>query len=456
MPAQDIINISVAAGLTCLLTAVFVKQRSTVKTAELKATLKEKEKNLEDLKASAETKDTLIEKLRTSQEKAEQEKAVVAARLEEKNNNLEEQKKILENAQAKLKDTFAALSGESLKSNNRAFLELAKASLDKIMTEAKGEFGQKEKSIKTMLSPLEETLKRYEKQILDMEKNRSHAYGSITEQLKTMALTETSLKKETLNLVSALKRPEAKGRWGEITLQRVLEIAGMTEHCDFRQQVSIKTSENKDYRTDMIVYLPGDREIVIDSKLPLTIYTEASETDDEEQKHKKLEMYAKQLKKHLNDLASKAYWNSLPKAPEFIIMFIPIESSLYSALQFDPTLLEEGLEKRVLLTTPTTLIAILRSIAYGWKQEKVSENAAAIAQTGKILFDRFRIFIDHMEKSSKSLGSTVDHFNKMIGSMQSRLVPSLNEFKKYGAAPDETIKEIKQISNMPIKPDADI
>lgn len=456
MSLDNIIIPIAAAGFSCFLTAFLLKQKNAAATAEIKATLTSKENQIEELKFSLEKAETQINDLKEINHKTEQEKAVFEARFEEKAKNLEEQKKILETAQVKLKDTFQALSGESLKSNNHAFLELAKSSLEKVMTEAKGEFGEKEKSIKNLLSPLEETLKRYEKQILEMEKHRSHAYGSITEQLKAMTITESSLKKETLNLVSVLKRPEAKGRWGEITLQRVLEIAGMTEHCDFRQQVSIKTSDNKDYRTDMIIYLPGDREIVIDSKLPLTIYTEAAESDDEEQKHKKLEQYAKQLKKHLNDLASKAYWKSLPKAPEFIIMFIPIESSLYSALQFEPTLLEEGLEKKVILATPTNLIAILRSVAYGWKQEKISENAIAIAETGKILYERFKVFRGYMEKSSKSLATTVDHFNKMMSSMQSRLIPSLNEFKKYGAAPDDTIEELKQISNVPINPDTDI
>lgn len=456
MSLDNIIITIAAAGFSCFLTSFLLKQKNAAATAEIKATLTSKENLIEELKFSLEKAETQLNELKEIQHKTEQEKAVFEARSEEKTKSLEEQKKILETAQVKLKDTFQALSGESLKSNNQAFLELAKSSLEKVMTEAKGEFGEKEKSIKNLLSPLEETLKRYEKQILELEKHRSHAYGSITEQLKAMTIAESSLKKETLNLVSALKRPEAKGRWGEITLQRVLEIAGMTQHCDFRQQVSIKTSDNKDYRTDMIIYLPGDREIVIDSKLPLTIYTEAAESEDEEQKHKKLEQYAKQLKKHLNDLASKAYWKSLPKAPEFIIMFIPIESSLYSALQFEPTLLEEGLEKKVILATPTNLIAILRSVAYGWKQEKISENAVAIAETGKILYERFKIFRGYMEKSSKSLATTVDHFNKMMSSMQSRLIPSLNEFKKYGAAPDENIQELKQISNVPIKPDTDI
>ncbi|MFH1288441.1 MAG: DNA recombination protein RmuC [bacterium] len=381
---------------------------------------------------------------------AQRAKTIAETRLEEANKNIEEQKKLLEQAHEKLTTAFQALSGEALKSNNQAFLELAKESLNVVLSKAKGDLDSKEAAIKNIVQPLTETLQRYEKQINELEKTRVSAYVNLDNQIKSLISSEQQLQKETGNLVSALRRPEVRGRWGEITLKRVVELAGMTEHCDYVEQVSVNTEEGR-LRPDMIIHLPNEREIVVDSKVSLDSYLDAIVQDTEEKKKILLVKHSQQVKKHIKALSEKNYWNQFPKAPEFVVMFMPGESFLSAALENDPALLEDGMASKVIIATPTTLIALLRAIAYGWRQEQVAKNAQQIADLGKELYKRFEPFLEHVNKTGSSLSQAVINFNKMSNSLESRVMTSVRKFKELGASEDKELPEITSIEHIPVK-----
>jgi len=383
-------------------------------------------------------------------EALQREKAVAETKAEEANKRIEEQKKVLEEAREKMTMTFQALSGESLKSNNRAFLELARESLEVILKEAKGEIDKKEESIRTVVKPLEDALKRYELQIGELEKNRAEAYGSLGRQIHSLMEAQQSLRKETGNLVTALRRPEVRGRWGEVTLKRVAELAGMTAHCDYTEQVSVETEEGR-FRPDMMVYLSAGREIVVDSKVSLDAYLDAVSADTEEKRKEFMNKHAQQVRKHMKSLSSKAYWAQFQKAPEFVVMFIPGEAFLSAAVENDSALIEDGMEARVIIATPTTLIALLRAIAYGWRQEQITKNAQEIATLGKELYDRFQPFLDHVNKTGGSLSQAVEAFNRMVRSLEGRVIVSVKKFQELGAAGDKEISEIKQVEQIPVK-----
>jgi len=383
-------------------------------------------------------------------EALQREKAVAETKVEEAGKRIEEQKKVLEEAREKMTTTFQALSGESLKSNNRAFLELARESLEVILKEAKGEIDKKEESIRTVVKPLEDALKRYELQIGELEKNRAEAYGGLGRQIQSLMEAQQSLRQETGNLVTALRRPEVRGRWGEVTLKRVAELAGMVAHCDYTEQVSVETEEGR-LRPDMMVHLPAGREIVVDSKVSLDAYLDAISEDTEEKRIEFMNKHAQQVRKHMKSLSSKAYWAQFQKTPEFVVMFIPGEAFLSAAVENDSTLIEDGMEARVIIATPTTLVALLRAIAYGWRQEQITKNTQEIATLGKELYDRFQPFLDHVNKTGGSLSQAVEAFNRMVRSLEGRVIVSVKKFQELGAAGDKEISEIKQVEQIPVK-----
>ncbi len=369
-------------------------------------------------------------------------------RLQESFKNLQEQQKTLEKAEEAFKTTFAALSGEALKSNNQAFLDLAKKSLDVVLQGAKGEISEKTSQIKSIVSPLEETLKRYENQIHQLEKSRANAYGSLEAQIQSLIQTQQLLQKETGNLVSALRTPHIRGQWGQISLKRVVELAGMTEHCDYAEEVSVKAEEGR-LRPDMIVHLPNGKQVVADSKVSLHAYMDYIEATEEASRKAALVKHAQQIRKHMNDLASKAYWNQFPHAPEFVVMFIPGEPFVSAAVENDPALIEDGVANRVIIATPTTLIALLRAIAYGWRQEQVAKNSQIIADLGKQLYERFSTFLSHLSKTRNSLEQSVFNFNRTVSSLEGRILPSLRKFKDLGATGADDVSSIDPIEQNP-------
>lgn len=377
-------------------------------------------------------------------------KVIAETRLEEAKKNIVEQKILLEQAQEKLTTTFQALSGESLRKNNQAFLELAKESLGIVMSEAKGELTRKEEAIKNVVQPLGEALKRYEDEVNELEKTRISAYVNLENQVKALVSTEQQLQKETTNLVTALRRPEVRGRWGEITLKRVVDLSGMSEHCDYTEQVSVTTEEGR-IRPDMIIHLPADREIVIDSKVSLDAYLDAIAQDTPDKKEMFFVKHAQQVRKHMKLLSEKNYWEQFAKTPEFVVMFMPGESFLSAAVENDHTLIEDGMESKVIIATPTTLIALLRAIAFGWRQEHIAKHAQEIAGLGKEIYDRFQPFLEHVNKVGLNLSQAVVAFNKMIMSLERRVMVSVRKFKELGAAGDKELPEVEPVEQIPMK-----
>lgn len=379
----------------------------------------------------------------------EQEKRVSAeTKLGETSKNLEAQWKLLEGAQKTLTDTFRALSGQALQSNNEAFLQLAKQSLETVLADARGDLGQRQEAIKGLVHPLEETLKQYQQKVSQLEQNRAQAYGELKQQIDSLAQTERNLQKEAENLVSALRLPQVRGRWGEMTLKRVVELSGMSEHCDFREQPSVQSEEGR-LKPDLVIHLPARRQVVVDAKTPLNAYLDAIEAPNDEQRDSALTAHAAQLRTHMTKLSSKAYWNQFPQAPEFVIMFIPGESFFGSALRFDKTLIEDGIDDRVVIATPTTLIALLRAIAYGWRQEQLTKNAQEIADIGRQIYSRFQTFLLYVSDLRKDLEQSVFSFNKMIGSLEGRILPGLKKFRELGATGEPDLPVMKQVEQAP-------
>lgn len=440
-------------GIVCWLFLSAKNRKDNEIIADLKGKLEASNNISTEVRKQTEQRETTIEELRGNLESVQKAKAVAETRLEETSKYIEEQKKILSQAEEKLTTTFKALSGESLKSNNQAFLQLAKQSLETVLNQAKGDMSQKETAIKNIVKPLEDVLKKYESQVVELEKTRVAAYSTLESQIKLLMSSEQQLQKETNNLVTALRRPEVRGRWGEMTLKRVVELAGMTAYCDYIEQVSVNTESGR-LRPDMIVHLPSEREIVIDSKVSLDAYLDAIASQTEDAKESFLNKHSQQTMKHMKTLSEKNYWDQFPRAPEFVVMFIPGESFLASALEKDPTIIERGMENRVIIATPTTLIALLRAIAYGWRQEQMTKHAQEIAALGKEMYDRFQPFLEHVNKVGSNLSQSVVSFNKMIMSLERRVMVSVKKFKEMGAAGDKELPEIQPIEQIPMKAQA--
>jgi DNA recombination protein RmuC len=369
-------------------------------------------------------------------------------KLQEADANIEEQKRLLEEATEKLTDAFGALSSEALKSNNTAFIELAKSTFETIQAQATGDLESRQVAIDGLVNPLKEALERYEKQVNEMEKSRQTAYGSLEEQLRSLSSTSQQLQKETGSLVTALRNPQVRGCWGEMTLRRAAELAGMSEYCDFAEQESF-TTETGRLRPDMIVNLPAGRRIVVDAKVPLQAFLDSAAATNEDERKAQLARHAQLVRVHVAQLASRAYSDQFDFSPEIVVLFLPGESFFAAALEQDHTLIEDAMERKVVLATPTTLIALLRAIAYGWRQEQMAKNAQAISDLGKQLYDRIRTFVGHFENVGGSLGRAVDAYNKATGSLESRVLSSARRFKELGAATGDEIVEIEPVDESP-------
>jgi len=403
--------------------------------------------SLHDAQAQIETLATKLSEESQARVKAETQLADIQTRLVE-------ERKLLAEAKTQLADTFKALAGDTLHSNSQAFLKLAQETFTKVMAEAKGDLGKRQEAINGLVKPLSESLLQFEQHVRGLEKSRQQAYTGLESHLKSLTATQQQLQKETGNLVTALRTPSVRGKWGEITLKRVVELAGMSEHCDFTEQVTVQTEDGR-IRPDMIVHLPAQRKIVVDSKVPLAAYLNALAAESEEQRKAYLKHHASQVRKHMRDLSSKVYWRQFEQAPEFVVMFIPAESFFAAALDQDHDLLEDGMQSGVILATPTTLIALLRAVAYGWRQEQIAKNAQEISILGRDLYERMRTLAGYIAGIGKGLNKAVDSYNSAVGSLELRVLPAARRFKDLRAASGDDIELLTSVDKTPKSVTAD-
>ncbi len=356
----------------------------------------------------------------------------------------QERAAILTASKQQLNETFSALSSQALRKNNETFLNLANENLKQFHIHAEGAVEKKEQAIEKMLKPIQEALSKTETQVKEMEKERKEAYGSLHKHLETMTETQQKLHGETRNLVQALRRPEVRGQWGEISLKRLAELSGMVEHCDFFEQPSVNTAEGK-LRPDMIVKLPSGRNIIIDVKTPLDAYIDAVEAPDDASKALALKRHARQVRGRMKELANKSYWEQFENTPDFVVLFIPGEQFLSTALDIDRSLLEDALQNKVILSTPTSFVALLRAVAYGWRQETLTKNAEKIRQIGEEMYDRISHFSEHLSKVGKSLDSAISYYNKAAGTFDARILPSTRKFTELGILAKKETTPIEQV-----------
>jgi len=364
--------------------------------------------------------------------------------LEHERTSHTEKVEALESAREQLNESFSSLASQALKHNSDEFLKLAQQNLKQFQVSAHSELEKKEQSIADMVKPIREALDKTEQQIRAMENDRKQAYGSLQQHLELMAQSHTQLQSETRNLVQALRRPEVRGQWGEITLKRLAELAGMVKHCDFYEQENIETEEGR-FRPDMIIRMPGQREIVVDVKTPLDAYLSAIEANDDSQREEHLKRHTQKVRERIRELSAKSYWSQFKDAPDFVVLFIPGDQFLSAALERDPDLLEDAMSQHIVLATPSSFVALLRAVAFGWRQEVLAENADKIRETGATLYERLSAFSGHLRNIGNSLGSSVEHFNKAIGSFDSRVLPSAKRFTEMGISAKKEIKEMEPV-----------
>lgn len=353
-----------------------------------------------------------------------------------------------EAATSRLATAFSELANKSLKSNSENFLRLAEQNLGVQHERAKRELGDREQAVENLVKPIKDALQQSQAQIAALEKSRSEAYGGIKSQLEAMQNSQQSLTRETRNLVKALRRPEVRGRWGEMTLRRLVELAGMVENCDFQEQVHT-SSDDKIIRPDMIVRMPDNRELVVDVKTPLDAYLEAIEASDDAQRKLGLERHARNVREHIRKLAAKTYWEQFSKSPEFVILFIPGDQFLSAALGEDPDLIEYALSEQIILATPTSFVALLKAVAYGWRQLALADNAEEIRRLAVDLYSRLTTFVGHMNKVGKQLASSVENYNRAVGSLEHKVLPGARKFVELGIRPKKEIEQVEPLESLP-------
>ena len=332
--------------------------------------------------------------------------------------------------EARLRDTFAALSGEALARNNEAFVQLAEARLREVSTAAGGDLASRQQAIENMVAPLRETLGKVETQIREVERGREGAYASLLQQVATMRQTSEQLRTETAQLVTALRAPQIRGRWGELQLRRVVESAGMLEHCDFTEQATSTSEDGVVLRPDLVVHLAGGKNVVVDSKVAFSGFLEASEARDEATRQARLKAHARHLRTHVDQLAAKAYWERFEPTPEFVVCFVPADVFLDAALQQEPGLLEHAFERNVVIATPSTLVALLRTVGYAWRQEALARNAQAVHELAREFYTRLATMGSHIDAVGTSLNSAVNRYNKAVSSLESRVLVSARKLRE--------------------------
>jgi DNA recombination protein RmuC len=424
------INVAIGLAFGALLAWLALRSR----TAALSARLSLREKELSGQKAE-------LARLLEDQRQLVESRARLQSALELERKASNEKIELLSQAGEDLQNSFKALAADALKNNNSSFLQIAQETLKRFQSEAKGDLETRQKAVAELIAPVNESLKKVDAQIQQMEVARGEAYGDLKAQVQSLITTQKELQSETGNLVRALRTPNVRGRWGEIQLRRVVEIAGMLPYCDFAEQETVTTDAGR-FRPDLVVKLPGGKSVVVDAKTPLQAFLDAFETNDEEARRACLAAHARQVRDHINTLSGKKYWEQFESTPEFVVMFLPGETFFSAALEQDTGLIEHGVLNKVIPASPTTLIALLKAINYGWNQEKLARNAQQISALGKELHERLRNLGGHIASVGANLDRAVESYNKAVGSLETRVLVSARKFADLGASVADDIPEL--------------
>jgi DNA recombination protein RmuC len=354
----------------------------------------------------------------------------------------------IEQAMVKLTTSFDSVAGQSLRANSEVFLKLAREHLGSHQQAAAATLTEREKAIEALVAPIREALLKTEQQILRIEKERAESFGNLRASLEAVTLGQQALQRETRGLVTALRRPEVRGQWGELTLKRLAELAGMVDHCDFSEQVHTRSGDDAAIRPDMIVHMPDGRDLVVDVKTPLDAYLDAVDAPTDETKVIALKRHANAVAERVRQLSAKSYWAQFEKSPDFVILFIPGDQFLSAAIAENPSLLEDAIRQDVIITTPSSLVALLKAVAYGWRQTALAENAEKIRELAEDLYKRLNTFASHLTKLGRNLGQSVDAYNSAVGSLERQVLPGARKFTELGVRPDRELEELEPIDKL--------
>jgi DNA recombination protein RmuC len=429
------------AGLAWLAARAHFLALARAERAGLESRVTVAEGTQDDLRKQAIERELRISELSAQLDRERSERVQSETRLDAARESLDAQRRLIDEARDRLTETFKAASADVLRTNATAFLDHARESLE-------AQLGRRQDAIEGLMRPLEESLRRTQEYVRELERARQQAYGTLEERLRSLADQSRELQRETGSLAAALRASQARGRWGEMALRRIVELAGMTSHSDFVEQVTVDGEAGR-LRPDMVVRLPAGREIVIDAKAPLTAYLEGVEAGSSEARSQALARHAQALRSHMTQLAAKAYWKQFGQSAELVVMFIPGEAFVAAAVEADRDLLADAMERRVVIATPVTLFALLAAIAYGWQQQQAAQNAEKITQLGRELYDRLRTLGEHFDAIGASLRRGVDAYNKAVGSMDRMVLPAARRFRDLGSATGKDIPTLEPIDVEP-------